>query len=93
MLTGSADDIRSEFGWPHAPTALSTIQPQPSQPKPELAGFLGELTALIRRRGEPLLDELIVATGKSAPELLPTLMVLELQGVIHTLPSGRYAAN
>ncbi len=85
VLTQSADDIRSEFGWQHART--------PAKPKPELPGFLGELTALIRSRGEPLLDELIVATGKSAPELLPTLMTLELQGTIQTLPSGRYSAN
>lgn len=87
VLAGSTGDIRSEFGWSHTPTAGPTPQP------PELPGFLGELTTLIRRRGEPLLDELIVATGKSAPELLPTLMILELQGVIHTLPSGRYAVN
>ncbi len=85
VLTQSADDIRSEFGWQHAST--------PIKPKPELPGFLGELAALIRSRGEPLLDELIVATGKSAPELLPTLTILELQGAIHKLPSGRYGAS
>ena len=84
VLTQSADDIRSEFGWQHAPV---------TKPKPALPGFLGELTALIRSRGEPLLDELIMATGKSAPELLPTLMTLELQGAIQTLPSGRYSAS
>lgn len=82
VLTQSADDIVSEFGWQGAPPA----------PKLELPGFPGELAALIRSRGEPLLDDLIVATGKSAPELLPTLMTLELQGVIRTLPSGRYSA-
>ena len=85
VLTQSADDIRSEFGWQQARTSV--------KPKPELPGFLGELTALIRSRGEPLLDELIVATGKSAPELLPTLTMLELQGAIHKLPSGRYGAS
>ena len=85
VLTQSTDDIRSEFGWQQART--------PVKPKLELPGFLGELTALIRSRGEPLLDELIIATGKSAPELLPTLTMLELQGAIHKLPSGRYGAS
>ena len=87
VLTGSSGDIRGEFGWSHVLAAVSK-----PQPKPDLPGFLGELTALIRHRGELLLDELIVATGKSAPELLPSLTILELQGVIYTLPSGRYSA-
>lgn len=83
VLTQGTDDIVSEFGWQHAPSA---------PPRAELPGFPGELAALIRSRGEPLLDDLMAATGKSAPELLPTLMTLELQGVIRTLPSGRYSA-
>ncbi len=85
VLTQNAGDIMSEFGWGSAQT--------PAKPKPELPGFLGELAALVRNRGEPLLDDLIVATGKSAAELLPTLTVLELQGAIHKLPSGRYEAS
>jgi len=82
VLTQGADDIVSEFGWRHAP---------PTPARADLPGFPGELAALIRTRGEPLLDDLIVATGRSAPELLPTLMTLELQGVIRSLPSGRYS--
>ncbi len=87
ILTQSTDDIRSEFGWQHAQNAMKAA----AKPKPELPGFLGELAALIRSRGEPLLDDLILATGKTAPELLSTLMMLELQGVVQTLPSGRYS--
>ncbi len=60
-------------------------------PRADPAGFPGEVTALIRARGEPLLDDLIAATGRSAPELLPTLITLELQGIIRSLPSGRYS--
>jgi len=82
VLTQSIDDVMDEFGWQSAPSA----------PAVKLPGFSGELAALIRSRGESLLDDLIVATGKSAPELLPTLMTLELQGVIRSLPSGRYSA-
>ncbi len=86
ILVSGVADLRDEFGW-QAPAA------RPAQPKTELPGFLGELTALIRHRGEPLLDDLIVATGKSAPELLPTLTILELRGAVHSLPSGRYRAS
>ena len=81
VLTGSSDDILSEFGW-----AAGAARPAKTLP----GGFAGELARLIRDRGETLLDDLIAATGKSAPELLPTLMTLELDGVVRTLPSGRY---
>lgn len=81
VLTQSSDDILGEFGWEQG-----APKPAPTLP----AGFAGELAALIRDRGETLLDDLILATGKSAPELLVTLMTLELQGVVRTLPSGRY---
>ena len=91
VLTQSTDDIRSEFGWQHPPASLRSPVSAPA--KLELPGFLGELLTLIQSRGEPLLDELMVATGKSAPELLPSLMMLELGGVIHSLPSGRYGTN
>lgn len=88
VLTQSAADIADEFGW-RTPSA------QPPAPKgaggAALSGLNAELAALIRDRGEPLLDDLIVATGRSAPELLPALMTLELGGVIRALPSGRYS--
>ena len=41
---------------------------------------------------EHLLDDLVTATGKGVPELTATLMVLELQGFVQALPSGRYRA-
>ena len=83
VLTQSANDVMSEFGWQSAPPT----------PAPKLPGFPGELAALIRDRGEPLLDDLIVATGRGAPELLSALTLLELQGAIHKLPSGRYGTK
>jgi DNA processing protein len=88
VLTQRAADITDEFGWraPSAPSAAPS-----GAASTTLSGLPAELAALIRDRGEPLLDDLIVATGKSAPELLPTLMTLELSGVIRTLPSGRYS--
>jgi predicted Rossmann fold nucleotide-binding protein DprA/Smf involved in DNA uptake len=88
VLTQRAADITDEFGW-------RTLSAQPPAPEgaasAALSGLPAELAALIRDRGEPLLDDLIVATGKSAPELLPALLTLELGGVIRALPSGRYS--
>ncbi len=81
VLTQGPADIVSEFGWQHAP--VTRVDPP---------GFPGELTALIRSRGEPLLDDLVTATGKGTSELMVALTLLELQGVVQTLPSGRYRA-
>lgn len=81
VLTQSPADIVSEFGWQHAPVTRA-----------DPPGFPGELAALIRSRGEPLLDDLVSATGKGTSELMVALMLLELQGVVQTLPSGRYRA-
>ena len=81
VLTQSPADVVSEFGWQHAPVVRA-----------DPPGFSGELAALIRSRGEPLLDDLVTATGKGVPELTATLMVLELQGFVQALPSGRYRA-
>ena len=81
VLTQSPADVVSEFGWQHAPVVRA-----------DPPGFSGELAALIRSRGEPLLDDLVSATGKGVPELTATLMVLELQGFVQALPSGRYRA-
>lgn len=82
VLTQSADDILSELGWDWASGRAA--------PRPKLGGFALELLNAVRQAGEPLLDDLIHATGKSAPELLPALMALELQGFVRSLPSGRY---
>lgn len=87
VLTQSADDILSELGWRSVKTPGAPVR------RPELMGFALELLNAIRQAGEPLLDDLISATGKSAPELLPPLMALELGGFIRNLPSGRYAAT
>ena len=44
----------------------------------------------VRAGDTPLLDDLIIRTGLGAPELLPVLMLLELQGVVKPVPGGRY---
>lgn len=81
VLTQSPADIVGEFGWQHAPVR-----------KADPPGFPGELAAIIRSRGEPLLDDLVTATGRGTSELMVALTLLELQGVVQTLPSGRYRA-
>lgn len=86
VLTERADDILSELGWRRAPSA------PPKRDAPELTGLPQELLTAIRQGGEPLLDDLVTATGRAAPELLSALMTLELKGLVRSLPSGRYAA-
>ena len=82
-LVQSAADILQEYGWREgekdsAVSLLSLEEPGRT------------LVQTIQERGSPLLDDLIQATSKDASGLLPTLMLLELQGVIKQLPGGRY---
>lgn len=77
-----ASDVLSEFGW-DAPT--STSRPALSLPPGEAA-----LIGTVAKLGTPLLDDLVLAAGKSAAELLPLLTMLELKGLIKSLPGGRY---
>ena len=83
MVQG-APDILQEFGWHEAER---NAIPTTSLDEPQRV-----LVQAIQEHGSPLLDDLIAATGRPAPELLPTLMLLELQGVIKTLPGGRYVS-
>ncbi len=81
VLTTSAEDILEELGW---------TQEAEAQPKPELTEMEREVVALIRTRESPLLDDLIQSSGHSAASLLPVLSVLELKGVIRSVPGSRY---
>ena len=82
-MVQSADDILQEFGWrgAGAKDAISlTSLEEPAR----------SLVRTIQERGSPLLDDLMSATGKTTADLLPTLTLLELQGVVKQLPGGRY---
>ena len=79
-----AGDILQEFGW-HEARAQDSSASFATLSEPGR-----NLVRAIQERGSPLLDDLIAATGQSAPELLPTLTLLELQGVVKPLPGGRY---
>lgn len=83
MVQG-ASDILQEFGWREA----SAEENEVSLTSLEEPGR--SLVRAIQERGSPLLDDLIAATGKDAADLLPTLMLLELRGVVKPLPGGRY---
>lgn len=82
LVTLSAADILGEFGWTGpgdggaAPPALDEAEQA--------------LVTVIQSLGSPLLDEVMVQTGLSAAELLPRLTLLELKGVIRSVPGGRY---
>ena len=83
-LVQSATDILQEYGWREGETQAKTV----SLSSLEEPGRT--VVQIIEERGSPLLDDLIEATGRDAPNLLPTLMLLELQGVVKQLPGGRY---
>ncbi len=83
VMVQSAADLLREFGWREAgaknAVSLTSLE-EPGR----------SLVQTIQERGSPLLDDLISATGKTTADLLPTLMLLELQGVVKQLPGGRY---
>ena len=84
LMVQSASDILQEFGWREGGAEKNVVS-LTSLEEPGRG-----VVQVIQKRGSPLLDDLIEATGKTAADLLPTLMLLELQGVVKLLPGGRY---
>ena len=84
VLVQDVDDVLNELGW----DAGSSRHPAPTPP--DLPPQEAALLEAIRRLGNPLLDDLVAAAGKSAAELLPLLTMLELKGQVKVLPGGRY---
>lgn len=88
ILTQGPEDILDEFGWRAAATQGG------SEPRRSALDNLSEpqrsVVHAILTHGSPLLDDLVLSTGKSAAELLPLLTLLELQGAVRPLPGGRY---
>jgi DNA processing protein len=81
-LVEGADDILEELG-PSA--AQAEVADRKSLPDNNLIPNL--------EAGETYgLDDLMAATGLSAPDLLPRLLELELEGLLARLPGGRFAA-
>ncbi|CAN5871689.1 hypothetical protein BH24DEI2_BH24DEI2_17560 [soil metagenome] len=85
VLVQDAADILNELGWDGAAAARTPIPPPPILPPQEAA-----LLETIQRLDNPLLDDLVLAAGKSAAELLPLLTMLELKGHVKMVPGGRY---
>lgn len=87
-LVTSAQDILDAFHWhahqEHASQASLFVAP-------ELPASEQHLLTIIQDKGEPLLDDLMAATGMPAQELLVTLTLLELKGIVRSLATGRYA--
>ena len=82
VLAAGVDDVLGEFGW--------TGAQEHAAPTPALTDTQKLVVEAVRAGDTPLLDDLIVRTGLGAPELLPVLMLLELQGVVKPVPGGRY---
>jgi DNA processing protein len=86
VLVQSAEDILNEFAWTsHAtPKDIPTVQ---------LSAIEETIVSSIKKLGNPLLDDLLSATGLPISELIKTLTLLELKGIIKTLPGGRYTCT
>jgi DNA processing protein len=84
VLVQSVDDILNEFGWTGQSVSKET-------PMIQLSGLEEKVVSALKQLGNPLLDDLLGATELPVSELLKTLTLLELKGVVKQLPGGRYA--
>jgi DNA processing protein len=102
VLVTSVQDILDEFGW--QPQQVQQTVQAGQTPASGTANLLeADTTArlsadeqallqLIHTLEAPLLDDLIVASGKPAQDILVTLTMLELAGAVQLAPTGRYKA-
>ena len=81
IFVDSPEDILNEFHW----TALGS-----SVAKPELTSDEQAIIDVIHQRENVMLDHIASELDTPAQSLLPILTMLELKGVIKTLPNGRY---
>jgi DNA processing protein len=79
VLTESAQDVLEELGWASGPLRET----------PQLEGHEARVYAALD--GTPLFDEIVMATGLSAPEVMTALTMLSLRGLVRELPGGRYS--
>lgn len=87
-LLQSAEDILNEFGWnssttkARAPHTVTLPQNTPALHR--------QVIEAVKEHETALLDNVIETTGLTAAELLPVLGLLELKGILQTMPGGRY---
>ncbi len=80
-LLESAEDILEEFRWGSLTAAKRQL--------PALEGDEAKVYAALD--GELLVDDLVLRTGLSGPQITVALMMLTLKNVALELPGGRYA--
>jgi predicted Rossmann fold nucleotide-binding protein DprA/Smf involved in DNA uptake len=79
----TADDILEELGWPCRLPQRRDVPPKSLISEPLLAQM---------DEGESYsVEELMVATGAGAPNLLRRLTELELNGLVRSVGGGRFA--
>jgi DNA processing protein len=83
VLVQSAEDILNEFTWTSQATPKDT-------PTVQLSAIEEKIVSSVKKLGNPLLDDLLSVTELPISELIKTLTLLELKGVVKTLPGGRY---
>ncbi len=79
VLTESAEDVLQEMNWSSTP-----------KPTPTLEGDEEKIFAAIGD-AEILLDDIVSATNLEAGNVMATLMMLNLKGMVRELPGGKYA--
>lgn len=95
VLVETAHDILAELG-PLAGVALQSPEPRPGVPGgPREAAHLpdAEYRKLLEALGhDPAgVDALAARTGLTAAEVSSMMLILELQGVVESMPGGRFA--
>jgi DNA processing protein len=83
VLVQSSEDILNEFGWTSHTNAKNV-------PAIQLSAIEETIVSSIKKLGNPLLDDLLSATELPISELIKTLTLLELKGIIKQIPGGRY---
>lgn len=88
VLVMSPQNVFDEFDWANDRATDSADADGPSLDS--LPEAQRTVALAVVAKGEALLDDIVTATGRPLPDLLPVILQLELQGVIQKLPSGRY---
>lgn len=81
ILIDSAEDIFSEFSWTSKPKELKALNLSSAETK---------VLELVRKLGNPLLDDLASGLDLPAAQIMSVLTMLELKGLAKAQPGGRY---
>lgn len=84
VLVQAAEDVLNEFAWMNHTSAKDA-------PILQLSAVEEKIVSSTKKLGNPLLDDLLGATDLPISELIKTLTLLELKGIVKAIPGGRYS--